>query len=315
MPTKDYYKVLGVAESATPDDIKKAYRKLAKKYHPDVTGGDKAKAEKFKEITEANETLSDAKKRAVYDEQRRNPFAGGFSGGAPGGGPGMGVDLEELLRNMSARGGRSGRVRVDSGGGFGSGGIGDIFGDLFGGGRREARRGEDVLAKLDVELPEMALGAEKIITVDGKRLSVKIPTGVTDGKTIRLAGQGHPGSSAAAAAGDLLIELHERPHPQFRRKAPGSPDIETDLRVPLEAAIAGGKAEVRTLEGTTITLNVPAGTSSGKQLRVRGKGAVIPGGHSGARGDLYATVLVQVPERLTDEQRAAFDAFARTLKK
>src|SRR5215468_8276818 len=104
MPAKDYYKVLGVAETSSPDEIKKAYRKLAKKYHPDVTGGDKAKAEKFKELTEANETLSDPKKRAVYDEQRRNPFAGAHfgGGGAGAGGPGMNVDIEELLRNMGA---------------------------------------------------------------------------------------------------------------------------------------------------------------------------------------------------------------------
>jgi molecular chaperone DnaJ len=316
MAAKDYYKVLGVAETSTPDEIKKAYRKLAKKYHPDVTGGDKVKAEKFKEITEANETLSDPKKRAVYDEQRRNPFAGAHFGGGQAGGPGN-VDIEELLRNMGARrAGGGGRVHVDTGGG-GFGGFGDLFGDMFAGGaaqQRQPRRGEDVVARLEVELPEMALGAEKVITVDGKRLTVKIPAGITDGKTMRLAGQGNPGGKGAPA-GDLMIELHEKAHPQFRRKAPGSPDIETDVRVSLDAAVLGGKAEVRTLEGTTITLNVPAGTSSGKQLRLRGKGAVIPGGHSGARGDLYASVLVQVPERLGDEQKSAFEAFARTLKK
>jgi DnaJ-class molecular chaperone len=321
MPVKDFYKVLGVAESASPDEIKKAYRKLAKKYHPDVTGGDKAKAEKFKELTEANETLSDPKKRAVYDEQRRNPFAGAhFGGGQPGaGGPGMNVDIEELLRNMGARGGGGRRVRVDPGAGnpFGGSGFGDIFGDMFAGGAQQARaprRGEDVVAKLDVDLPDTALGGEKTINVDGKKLTVKIPAGITDGKTIRLAGQGNPGMNGAPS-GDLLIELHERPHPQFHRKAAGSPDIETDVKVPLDVAVLGGKADVRTMEGTTITLNIPAGTASGKQLRARGKGASIPGGHDGARGDLYATVLVQVPEKLTDEQRTAFDAFVRTLKK
>jgi DnaJ-class molecular chaperone len=324
MPVKDYYKVLGVGESSSPEEIKKAYRKLAKKYHPDVTGGDKAKAEKFKELTEANETLSDPKKRAIYDEQRRNPFAGGHfgGGGAPGGGgPGMNVDIEELLRNIGAAG-RGGGRRVNVGqnpfgGGGGNAGF-DMFGDLFGGAagaaRQQPRRGEDAVAKLEVELPEMALGAEKTVHVDGRRLTIKIPAGVTDGKTMRLAGQGNPGANGAPS-GDLLIELHEKPHPQFRRKAPGSPDVETELKVPLEIAVVGGKADVRTMEGTTITLAIPPGTSSGKQLRVRGKGAHIPGGHSSARGDLYANVLVQVPEKLTDEQRAAFDAFASTLKK
>jgi molecular chaperone DnaJ len=159
----------------------------------------------------------------------------------------------------------------------------------------------------------MALGAEKAITVDGKHLKVKIPGGVTDGKTIRLAGQGHPGAHGAPP-GDLLIELHERPHPSFRRKEPGSADIETEAKVPLEVAVLGGKADVRTLEGTTITLNVPAGTSSGRQLRVRGKGALQPGGR-GARGDLYATVLVQVPTQLDAEAREHFEKFVRTLKK
>jgi DnaJ-class molecular chaperone len=310
MPVKDYYKVLGVAETASADEIKKAYRKLAKKYHPDVTGGDKAKAEKFKEVTEANEVLSDPKKRGEYDEQRKNPFAGhGVDGGGPGG-PG-GVDLDELLRNMGA--GRGGRTRVHVGGSP-FGGIGEMFGDLFSGGGAQARaprRGEDVVAKLEVELPDMALGAEKHITVDGKRLTVKIPAGITDGKTIRLGGQGHPGASGAPP-GDLLIELHEKPNPQFRRKAPGSPDLETELKVPLDVALLGGKAEVRTLEGTTVTLSVPAGTSSGRQLRLRGKGAVIPGPAGGSRGDLYATAMVQVPEHLTDEQR---DLFARALKR
>jgi molecular chaperone DnaJ len=318
-----------VWESASADEIKKAYRKAAKKYHPDVTGGDKAKAEKFKEITEANETLSDPKKRAVYDEQRRNPFAGAnFSGGAPGGGyPGGfgGMDIEELLRNMQAQqarggGGGGGRTRVNVGGfpgGGQGGGFADMFGDLFSGGgagaRQAQRRGEDVAAKLEVELPEMALGAEKVLTIDGRRLTVKIPAGITDGKTIRLAGQGE-GGGRGAPAGDLLIELHERPHSLFRRKAPGSPDIEVDVKVPLDVAILGGKVDVATLEGTTITLTVPPMTSSGKQMRARGKGATIPGTPP-RRGDLYANVLVTLPEHLSPEAREHLEAFARTLRK
>jgi DnaJ-class molecular chaperone len=163
-------------------------------------------------------------------------------------------------------------------------------------------------------LPEAALGAEKHITVDGKKLSVKIPAGITDGKTIRLAGQGQPGDRGAHA-GDLLIELHERANAQFRRRGAGSPDIETDMHVPLDIAVLGGKADVRTLEGTTLSLTVPPGTSSGKKLRIKGKGAHIPGPGGGTRGDLYANVLVQVPEKLPDRSRELLEEFAKSLKK
>ncbi|HEY7956658.1 MAG: DnaJ C-terminal domain-containing protein [Polyangia bacterium] len=314
---KDYYKVLGVAEAAPADEIKKAYRKLAKRFHPDVTGGDKAKENRFKEISEAYETLGDPKKRAIYDESKRNPFAGGFPGGGapgsyPGGAGGMNVDLDELLRKMGRAGG-GGRTRVNVGG-QGGGGFADLF-EMFGGGAArepQPRKGEDVVARLEIDLPEAALGGEKAIVVDGKHLKIKIPPGVTDGKTIRLAGQGHPGGRGAPA-GDLLIELHERPHPTFRRKGPGSPDIEVEVPVPVEVAILGGKAEVRTLEGPTLSVTIPPGTSSGKKLRLRGKGA--HAGSGGARGDLYADVSVQIPQQLPDRARELLEEFARLLKK
>jgi DnaJ-class molecular chaperone len=317
---KDFYKTLGVAEAATHDEIKKAYRRLAKKYHPDATGGDKSKEARFKEITEAYEVLGDEKKRTAYDDAKKNPFAGAY-GAPPGGGNpfagSAGIDVEELLRRMKAgqgAGGGGGRVRVDTGGG-GFGGFGDIFGDMFGGGgattARAPRKGEDVVARLDIDLPEAALGAEKHITVDGKSLKVKIPAGITDGKTIRLAGQGHPGGRGAPA-GDLLIELHERPHPQFRRHAPGSADIDTDMSVPVDVAILGGKAEVRTLEGTTLSLTIPPGTSSGKKLRIKGKGAHVAG--ASTRGDLYANVSVQVPDKLPEKAKQLLEEFAKTLR-
>ena len=327
MPAKDFYKVLGVAESASADEIKKAYRKLAKKNHPDATGGDKSKEARFKEITEANETLSDPKKRAAYDEQRKNPFAGGGypggagfpGGGAPGQGPfggGINVDLEDLLRQMGQQRGRGGRGSPGANPFGGGGGMGDIFGDMFsgGGGRAQPRKGEDVVARLDIDLIDAALGAEKVITVDGKKLNVKIPAGITDGKTIRLAGQGNPGGRGAPP-GDLLIELHERPSPSFRRKAPGSPDIEVELPVPVDVAILGGKAEVKTMEGTTISLTIPPGTSSGRQMRVKGKGAHIPGGHDGARGDLYATASVRVPSEIPERARELIQEFAKLTSK
>lgn len=331
MATKDFYKTLGVSEKATAEELKKAYRKLAKKYHPDVTGGDKAKEAKFKEITEAYETLGDEKKRAQYDEMKNNPFAaGGFPGGGggarPGGGfPGgaQGFDINDLFSQFGGRGGAGGgaggpRVYTYSSGDAGeAGGFGDIF-DMFrgGGGAAKARpqphRGQDVIAKLDIDLPDAALGAEKQITVDGKQLKVKIPPGVRDGQTIRLAGQGGP-APRGGQPGDLLIELHERPNPRFGRRPDNPADIEVDVPVPVDVAVLGGKAPVPTLEGTTVTLTIPAGSSSGRKLRLKEKGAMQAGGKP--RGDLYAVVSVQVPSEISPKARELMEEFAKLTKK
>jgi DnaJ-class molecular chaperone len=310
---KDFYKTLGVAPTASADEIKKAYRKLARKNHPDVTGGDKAKEAKFKEITEAHEVLGDEKKRAQYDEQRKNPFAaaGGFPPGG-GGAPGAGVDLNDLFSQFGGRGG--GRVYTS---GDDVGGMGDIF-EMFGGGgrggarqRQQPRRGQDIVAKLDVDLPDAALGAEKQINVDGKSLKIKIPPGVSDGKTIRLAGQGEP-APRGGQPGDLLIELHEKRHPTFRRLE-NPVDIEVEVPVPVDTAILGGKAPVQTLEGSTVTLSIPPGSSSGRRLRLKQKGAMQGSGKP--RGDLYAVVSVQVPSELSPKQRELMEEFARLIKK
>jgi len=332
MATKDFYKTLGVAEKASADELKKAYRKLAKKYHPDVTGGDKAKEAKFKEISEAYETLGDEKKRAQYDEMRSNPFAGGMPGGGrPGGGfPGgaQGFDINDLFSQFGGRG-AGGRVYTYSTGGGPNesggpdlGGLGDIFemfrGQQAGGGgararQQQPRRGQDVVAKLDIDLPEAALGAEKSVTVDGKQLKIKIPAGVTSGKTIRLAGQGEPAPGKGAQPGDLLIELSERPHARFRRRPDNAADIEVDVPVPVDVAVLGGKAQVQTLEGTTVNLSIPPGSSSGRKLRLKEKGAMQAGGKP--RGDLYAVVSVQVPSELSPRARELMEEFAKLTKK
>jgi curved DNA-binding protein len=343
MPVPDYYKTLGVSETASADEIKKAYRKLAKKFHPDVTGGDKSKEARFKEITEAYETVGDKEKRTKYDEMRKNPFAyaqsqsgSGFPGGFPGG---MNIDLDELRRQVereraARRGKGGGRVHFDFGeeppGQTGpKDSFSDILRDMFagfgvGGGSAAARaakeaqqphddRGGDMLAKLEVELPEAALGADKAVAIDGKHLRIKIPPGVTTGKTIRLAGQGQPAPGMAGGKpGDLLVEIVERPHPFFRRREPGSPDIEVEMPLPLDVAVLGGKADVRTLEGTTLKLTVPPGTSSGKKLRLRGKGA-----HKDKteRGDLYAVTSIQVPSEVPDKAKELISEFAKLTKK
>ena len=303
MANKDFYKTLGVSESASADEIKKAYRKLAKKYHPDATGGDKSKEARFKEITEAYDTLGDEKKRVQYDELRRHPFAGGFHPGAGAGRGQAGVpfDIGDLFSQFG-RGG--GRVHAEGD----VGGFADIF-EMFGGGggRRAPRKGEDLLTKIDVELPEAALGAEKTFTLEGRKLTVKIPAGITAGKTIRLQGQGRPGPGGP---GDLLIEVHERPHARFRRIAQTSGDVEVDVPISIADAILGGKVEVPTLEGTRLMLTIPPHTSSGKRLRLRQKGAHRPGG----RGDLYAIAMIQVPEHLPERARKLLEELARATR-
>ncbi len=336
MATKNYYQTLGVSEASSADEIKKAYRKLAKKFHPDATGGDKTKEAKFKEISEAHETLGDEKKRAAYDEQRRNPFGGGGypggqgggypggfpggQGGYPGGGGNVEFDLGDLFSQFG-RGGAGGGAagRAPSGG---AGGFSDLF-NMFDGGagraeKRGPKRGQDVISKLEVELPEAALGAERTISIDGKKLTVKIPRGVTDGKSIRLTGQGEP-APRGGTPGDLLIEIAEKPHPRFRRRAAlqgqasaGSADIEVEIPISIETAILGGKAEVPTLEGPTLTLNVPPGTSSGKKLRLKGKGAYL--GQAETRGDLYAIPQIQIPINLSDRAKELLEEFAKLTK-
>ncbi len=294
----DLYAVLGVSENATADELKKQYRKLAKQYHPDATGGDKKKEAKFKEISAAYDVLSDDKKRKEYDRLRKNPHPGGF----PGGGGGA-VDIEELLRNM---------------GGGGMGGGNTPFGDLFSmfgqdGGQRGPRRGQDIEAELEIDLPDAALGAERTITIDGRQLNVKIPAGIRAGQTIRLAGQGRPGHRKGPP-GDLHLVVRERPHYRFRRKEnPGMPsgDIEVDALVPLDVALAGGKVDVQTLEGTTVSVTVPPRTSSGKQLRLREKGAM----HAGRRGDLYAVLSIQLPQSLTPDQERLVAELVESLRK
>ena len=327
---KNHYSTIGVTETASADEVKKAYRKLAKKLHPDANGGDKAKESKFKEITEAYEVLSDPKKRGDYDASRRNPFAGArgaYGGGGPNvdmGGAG-GIDLDELFSQFGGGPGgkRGGRPRVDPA----AGGFGDIFGNMFGGAAQQGRaapgKGQDVQARLEIDLPEAALGSEQTISIDGHRsLKVKIPAGITSGKSIRLNGQGQA-SARGGPAGDLIVEIAERPHPRFRRNDRAPQDIEVDIPVALDVAVLGGKADVPTLEGTTLTLTIPPLTSSGKKLRLRGKGAVIAGGKPSKpdsdpkatnRGDLYASVSIVLPEKLSEEATETLKRFAEQVR-
>ena len=295
---KDYYKTLGVAKNASTEDIKKAYRKLARQYHPDVNR--KPEAEKrFKEINEANEVLSDPEKRKRYDtvgpEWARyangGPQPGGFTwtyqGGQPGGRTFNGDDLgdfSDFFRTL-----------------FGQGGISTD--DLFRartGRRPRAMAGTDLESEVEINLAEAFRGSERQLELReesgrARKLTVKIPAGVRDGPRIRLAGQGHPGQ-AGGPSGDLYLRVRVRPHPLFARDGD---DLRMDLPVALHEAMLGGEVTVPTLKGR-VSLRIPPETQNGRTIRLAGQGMPRAGGGS---GDLYVTVKVVLPTKLSDDER------------
>ncbi len=284
----DPYQELGVSRSASADDIRKAFRKLAKQHHPDTNPGDKSAEEKFKRVSAAFDILGDADKRKKFDRGEidadgretfrgfhpgagggQNPFGQGgdpFQNGGYRGAQFEGVDLNDILGEMF--GGRRG----GGGGGFG-----------FGGGK-----GADVRASLDIDLEDAIQGATRRISFsDGRTLDVSIPRGAIDRQTLRLKGQGQPGPRGS---GDALIELHIRPHPIFRKQRDG---LHMDLPVSLPDAILGGKVQAPTPDGP-VSLKVPKGSNSGAVLRLKGKG--LPDPRTGKRGDLLARLIVSLPE-------------------
>ena len=291
MAERDLYEILGVSRKASGDELKRAYRKLAKKLHPDVNPGNKAAEERFKEVTAAFEVLSDEKRRRLYDEFGPDALRSGFDEkraaeyrrwkreGAPAGG--MPFDFGDFSQ-----------VHV---GDFGTFDFGTIFGDLFGGGARGRPRaaapaaGENAQAELQVDLRDAVLGAERDLRLDGKTFRVKIPAGVTDGAQIRLAGQGGPGAHGGRA-GDLFLTVRLRGHPQVRREGK---DLFLDLPLTIPEAVNGTELNLPTFDGQ-VRLRVPAGAQQGMKLRLRGRG--IPDLRGGPRGDLYAVVQLVLPE-------------------
>ncbi|KQW82215.1 DnaJ C-terminal domain-containing protein [Brevundimonas sp. Root1279] len=284
----DPYKELGVSKGASADEIKKAFRKLAKELHPDKNPGNREADERFKRVTAAFDLLGDAEKRAKYDRGEidadgREQFrgfgggGGGRAGGNPFGQQGRGgaggfenIDLDELFGGMFGGGARPGGAR----GGFGGQGM---------------TRGQDVKATLDISLEDAIAGTTRRIQFsDGRTLDVTIPKGAADGQTIRLRGQGAPGASGRSEAGDALITLKIAPHPVFTLSGA---DLTMDLPVPFVDAVLGGKVPVRTPEGT-VNMTIPAGSNSGKVLRLKGRGAAV----GGKRGDLLAKLMVMLPE-------------------
>ena len=301
---KDYYKLLGVDRSADKDTIARAYKKLAKKYHPDLNPGDKSAEEMFKEVNEAYEVLKDPKKRQLYDQlgpnwQQGQQF-GGFDGfGGFGGFGGQGFDGRNMHFTFNGR---------DMGdmGGMGGSGFSDFFESLFGQGSgfggagaysRAPRRGSDINVNVELTLAQVQEGGRHPIALnlDGERKTyeVNIPKGIADGAKLRLAGRGRPGP---AGPGDLLVTIRYREDPNFKVGEDGR-TLQCDVPVaPWEAAL-GGVIEVPTLEGR-VQINLPGNSNSGRGFRLRGKGL----GPEGRRGDLIARIQVQMPQTSSAEE-------------
>jgi len=283
VPPRDLYSVLGVARGASADEIRKAYRRLAHRYHPDKNPGNKQAEEKFKEVTAAHEVLSDPKRRKLYDEFGADSLRSGFD-----------AARADQYRQRRQQGGGTPFDFGGFGGGGGGGAagfdFGSIFEQIFGGGAarggpRAAPR-EDVRATVDVDLADAVRGGERDLRIDGRTLRVKIPPGVTDGSQIRLSGQGGGGGPP----GDLYLEVRLRPHPLVRRDGR---DLYLDLPVTVPEAVNGAEVTLPTFEGP-VRLRVPPGSQSGTRLRLKGKG--LPELRGGERGDLYAVLKLVLPE-------------------
>ena len=305
---KDYYSTLDVAKDASDDDIKKAFRKLARKYHPDVAKDKKGAEAKFKEINEANEVLSDPVKRKKYDQLGANWRDGGAAAarGAYGGGGG-GQEFH-----------------------FGGTGFSDFFEQFFSGGSRHGfghgagvgtqgrtHRGNDVEGDILVTLEEAMQGTVRSISLQmtdprtgqaqTHSFQVRIPPGVIDGNRIRVTGQGEPGHNGGAA-GDLYLRVRHAAHPEFSTR---ESDVYHELDIAPWEAVLGAEISVPTLEGK-VTLRIPVGAENGQHLRVRGRG--LPKGKTGERGDYYVVLAVQLPTQLSDAERAVWEQLRATSK-
>ncbi|HEY8490547.1 MAG TPA: J domain-containing protein [Dehalococcoidia bacterium] len=319
---KDYYQILGVPRSASEKEIRQAYRRLARQYHPDVNPGDRAAEQKFKEINAAYEVLSDPEKRRKYDKY---------------GDKWQYADQIEEAQRQSA--GRWWNANRGGGGGFDFGDfrfgddLGSIFENIFRGGRRTEtrRKGADIDHPVEVSLEEAYTGTQRVLQMQGeeicrtcggtgmvagavchvcegagvslrpRRLEVKIPPGVRDGSRVRIAGEGRPGL-AGGPRGDLYLVISVRPHPRFERRGD---DLYTDVTVPLVDAVLGGEAEVQTLKGRVV-MKVPPLTQNGQAIRLAGLGMPRLNAPD-QRGDLYVRVKVALPKHLTDEERRLFE--------
>lgn len=301
--TPDYYKTLGVPRTATADEIKKAFRKLARKHHPDA-GGDEAK---FKEINEAYEVLSDEKKRKLYDQYgtaSENQIPHGWGGGS--------VNVDDIFGNGGAGFGSWAEILESIRRGEGAFGTNWDFGNFsgFGGNRGpQPRKGQDMNVTLNVTFDEAFRGAQKRVTVrvpgkqEAETLDVKIPAGAVDGGRLRFRGKGGAGQSGGEA-GDLLITTHIEPHPYYTREGA---DVVMDVPVSIAEAALGASVVVPAPDGTKVRVKIPAGTQDGTKMTIRGKGA--PKVKGDGTGDLRIVVKVHVPRSLNEKQKQAMEDY------
>lgn len=323
---RDYYEVLGVDKKADRAAIKRAYRKLAKKYHPDTNAGNAQAEERFKEVNEAYDVLGDDEKRKLYDEFGHAAFREGFDPdlarqAAAGGFSGSGFGRENFRQS-----GTNGGFREFH---FEGGNMEDLFGDLFGnafggaegfrggqgfGGRSAYRmKGEDAQSEITVSFDDAVFGCDKIITLrDGsgnsQPLKVHIPAGIDDGKKIRLKGKGHPGHGGGEP-GDLFLKVKITPKPGFERRGM---DVYTTASIPFATAALGGKIRVRTLYGE-VECSVKEGTQSGSKIRLKNKGIVSMKNPS-LHGDQYVVIQIQVPRNLSPEAKQRLREFERSCR-
>jgi DnaJ-class molecular chaperone len=283
---EDLYSVLGVAKAAKAEDIAKAYRKLAKKYHPDLNPGDKSAEERFKKITAAYDVIGDEEKRGRYDRGEIDA---------------SGQETPQHRYYREYAGGAEGARYRSSAGYEDIGAFSDLFGDLFGerggaGGRRFSMRGPDAQYHLEVEFLDAVNGTKTRITLpDGGTLDVTIPPGVSDGQVLRLKGKGGQGLGEGEA-GDALIEISVKPHPVFKREGD---DIAVEVPISFDEAVLGGKVEVPTIGGR-VSVTVPAGANTGQTLRLKGRGVKTKGG----AGDQLVKLSVVLPERIDDDLKS-----------
>jgi curved DNA-binding protein len=307
MNYKDYYKILGVPQTATTEEIKRAYRKLAVKYHPDKTRGDKAANEKFLEINDAHQVLSDPEKRKKYDQ-----FGADFkqyeeSGAQPGG-----FDWSKYAVAGGAR--KQGVNPEEFESMFASGDDIDLFELLFGrrGGRKQGRsavfKGDDLNADTTVTLEEAYHGAVRLILLDGQKIKVTIPPGIANDQVLRIPEKGMDGINGGPK-GDLYLTVKIAPHPEFHRKGN---DLNRKLPVELYTAVLGGKALVKTLKGA-VKVDIPKETPNLKVLRLRGLGMPVAG-QKNVFGDLFMTVEIQLPDHLTEQETDLFRKLAALRK-
>lgn len=316
MQYKDYYKTLGVSKNASQDEVKKAYRKLARKYHPDTNPGDKKSEEKFKEISEAYEVLGDEEKRKQYDQlgadwnkyQQAGTGAGGFG-------------FEDFMRQQGFGGGGSGRQQTYNHGGdfedlFG-GEFSDFFDAFFGGGgfsnrgsafsgnreRQRQSKGQDLRATMEISMADAYDGAEKNVKLNDQQIKLKLKPGISDGQTLRLKGKGNPGPGGKA--GDLLLTVYLKDQPGYQRNGQ---DLYVNLPVDLYKAMLGGTIDFN-IFGHQLKAKIPAGTQGGSNLRLKGKG--FPEyGNPDKRGDLYLKIHIQIPKNLSEKEQQYFEALA-----